>query len=263
MEDVTAEDLSARELFARQLRNKRRTAKLTQEELAARLNIHRSMLSKIETGGRTAGKQLARRIDQEFDTGDLFSGLAGVVYNESVPAWFREWVEVEDEAEILRNYEVILVPGLLQTEDYARALFEGDEELVAARVARQRVLAKEDPPELHILLYEQVLHHQVGARQVMRDQLRRLVAAARERNITIQVIPFGKTTMGTGGAFMLASLPEANMVAYMARATKGSYHVKPAEVLDVQRLYEKLQAAALPQDESVVLISEIVEKKWV
>jgi hypothetical protein len=113
------------------------------------------------------------------------------------PGWFTPWPDYEEQATTLRWYEPLVVPGVFQTEDYARAVLRtrvGDtdeeiDEIVAARIARQSIFSKEKPPTVWAVLDEGVLRRPVGGKHIMRAQLNRLAEAARLPNVVIQIIP--------------------------------------------------------------------------
>jgi transcriptional regulator with XRE-family HTH domain len=158
-------------VFGAELRYYRERAGLSQTELAALVNVSHDVISKIETGERPPAKDFPERLDAvpELDTrgglGRLWGNLCKGLKNRAIPGWFRPWAEVEAEATALRWYEPLLIPGLLQTEDYARAILaagpgiNGDdlEDRVAGRIERQSVLERRDPPHLWCVLDEAVL----------------------------------------------------------------------------------------------------------
>ncbi len=135
--------------------------------------------------------------------------------SEAYPAWFRDWVEIEREAVSLRWFEPLLIPGLLQTEEYARAVLAAAhpaspqdevERLVSARMDRQAILDQAGPPLLWVILDEGVLTRPVGGPAVMRDQIERLIKAARQPRIVLQVVPLGAGAhAGLAGRFAIAS----------------------------------------------------------
>lgn len=131
------------------------------------------------------------------------------------PAWFRPWVELEEEAAAIRSLQLQLVPGLLQTEEYARAVFAGarlaveeQEERVAARMARQLILQRDTPPELWIVLDEYVLRRPVGSSRIMRAQFERLIEAASVPSTVLQILPMSAGPAGSEGPFTVLTLDE-------------------------------------------------------
>ncbi len=154
-------------IWGRELRFYRERAGLTQTELAQRIKYSDSLISSIETGQAPATEDFAKAADRELDTDGALSRLldwrkAAPPY----PSWFVDWIPAEEKAVLLRSFEVALIPGLLQTSDYARALLYGVEKDVEARIARQAILARKDAPPVRLfcVLDEAALHRDVGAR---------------------------------------------------------------------------------------------------
>jgi hypothetical protein len=162
-----------------------------------------------------------------------------------------------------------VVPGLLQTEAYARAILstrmgataEELDEAVAARMERQRILDREHPPELWVILDEAVLRRPVGGADVMRGQLARLAEAARRPHIAIQVIPFGAGAHEglRGGAFVVADFDGAATVAYQDAASSGHIIEDATDVEALAVTWDTLRLDALPRAASVDLITSSAE----
>jgi len=190
----------------------------------------------------------------------------------SVPAWFADWArDIEAEAQTLRWFEPLIVPGLLQTEAYARALFvtrvglSADEidSLVAARLARQDVLTREAPPMLWVIVDESVLRRPIGGRGVMAEQVRLLHEAAHRPTVRIEVVP---TSIGAhdglSGAFTIADLPgQPGAAAYLEGARKGQVVTGREEVTDLMTCWDTLRSDALSRSESLTLLEEVA-KSW-
>ena len=192
-------DRSALAAFADELRAQRDQAGLSRDELAARVNYSASLISMIESGHRSPSRDFAARCDEALAAPGTFARLEARLRDVPFSSGFRPFQPYENQAAALRLFEHSLVPGLLQTEAYARAVLETHpntpaevvEERVAARMARQAVLDRDEPPPplLWVLLDEHVLTRQIGSAKVMHDQLTHLAALARRPNITVQVIP--------------------------------------------------------------------------
>lgn len=169
----------------------------------------------------------------------------------------------------LRWFEPLVVPGLLQTEAYARAILstrmgatrEELDDAVAGRVERQRILDREHPPELWVILDEAVLRRPVGSPDVMRDQLVRLVEAGQRPNIAIQMIPFGAGAHEglRGGAFIVADFDGAATIAYQDAASSGQILEDAAEVDALALTWDTLRLDALPRTASISLITSVAE----
>ncbi|HEV7931932.1 MAG TPA: DUF5753 domain-containing protein [Actinomadura sp.] len=142
-----------------------------------------------------------------FDTKGLLGRIREDLVNAAVPLeWFTRWPEIENQATSLWSFQTTVVPGLLQKEDYARSVLNAAhliadiEEMVSARLERQHVLTKEDPPMFVALIADSVLRHNVGGNKVMYDQLTHLAAMAERDNIIVQIIPSsaGACSMSSG-----------------------------------------------------------------
>src|SRR4051794_37718938 len=175
--------------LGRLVRTYREAAGLTQKELAGRLDYTNAWLSNLETA------QLRPRSDQVIAIEralDLPPGALMAVYEqldgESLPGWFRPWLDEEKNASVIRAFELVLIPGLLQTEDYARALLAGDEAAVQTRMERKAILGGETPPMMHVVVDEAVLHQGRGGPTVMREQLEHLGGRVGP-GLTLQVVP--------------------------------------------------------------------------
>jgi transcriptional regulator with XRE-family HTH domain len=144
---------SPQAIWGREVRVYREAAGLTQAELAAQLFCSDSLISSIETGQAPATETFAEAADKILNTRGALTRLLD--WRKGVPAypsWFIDWIPAEEGAVLLRSYEVSLIPGLLQTADYARAVLSGNENDVTARIARQSILTREAPPTGHSLL---------------------------------------------------------------------------------------------------------------
>lgn len=162
-----------------------------------------------------------------------------------------------------------MVPGLLQTEDYARAvlsldaLLSGEEQLeerVTARLGRQQRLASPDRPELWVILDEAVLRRPVGGETVMRAQLAQLLKAAEQRHITVQVLPFDHGEHAEmGGSLTVLTLPDGAEVAYKEGADFGQLFEEPSHVKRLAVTYDRLRAVSLPPFMSLDMIRSVME----
>jgi hypothetical protein len=165
------------------------------------------------------------------------------------------------------KYEPQAVPGLLQTEDYARAQIrtgrvrDSDEEIekhVAARISRQAILSRSDPPLLWVILDEAVLRRPVGGAEVMRDQLTRLVHAAQSPRVVLQVLPFAAGAHGgMSGPMTLFSLPDETKLVYAEGFGGGQIIGLPEEVVNCRLRLDLMRACALPPDDSVRMIADL------
>lgn len=187
----------------------------SQDALATRLGFDRSVVTKAETGDRppTADVLVAWCEACNLD-GEMFGRLAVLARHADgvVPTWFEGWLDAEREAQELRIWSPLLVPGLLQTADYARAVFmteEDDEDeaskLAGARLERQPILDRPAPPHLIVVLDEAVLHRMIGSPVIMADQLEHLVSVGDRKNVSVHILAGRGANAGLGGAFDIAS----------------------------------------------------------
>ena len=165
----------------------------------------------------------------------------------------------------------MVIPGLLQTEDYARAILsvqpgtteERLDELVTARMERQTVLSAEHPPFLWCLLDEGVLHRCVGSAEIMHEQLTHLVSVSAQPQVTVQVVPYSVGAHpGMLGHFVIAGLDDTASVVYLDTAAQGQIVETPSVVEQVTLTWEALRSEALPRGASRELITKIAEERW-
>lgn len=254
--------------YATDLRRNREKAGITQRDFAKRALMAPSLLNKIEAARRMPSRELSELCDEVFDTGDHFRRLWPLVVRYAYPAWFRPFVELEEAATVIRSFEVQVIPGLLQTPDYARAVFaprrpDSDklDDQVAARLERQRILTRAQPPQLWVILDENVLRRHVGTTAVMRAQLERLVAAALQPRIVIQVLPYEVGShAGVGGPFAILTLDEGPDVVYVDGFLKGQILAEPEDVKATGHAYDLLRAVALSPERSIDLITNVMKE---
>jgi hypothetical protein len=183
---------------------------------------------------------------------------------------YQDFISLEASASTIWTYEAQLVPGLLQTEDYARAIaaaslfgetLDEREQFVQARLRRQQVLTRDDPLQFWAILSEGALRQLVGGREVMQAQLRQLIAISSERsNVTLQVLPFSAGAhAATSGPFVIMKFPEAPDlgVVYLEGQTGGIYLESADEVARYTLVCEHLRASALSTMATVRLIEEV------
>jgi transcriptional regulator with XRE-family HTH domain len=189
-------------------------------------------------------------------------------YGDVVPQWFRTYVDLESAASLIRSYEGQFVPGLLQTDDYMRAVVQGahlesSEEVgrrVRLRMARQMLLSREDPPRLWAVLDEAALRRPVGGREVMRGQLERLIDITKLPNVTLQVLPFGvgaHPAMASSFSILRFAKRELPDVVYFEHLTRALYLDKRDEVERYLDVMERLCVASEPPARTVELLEGI------
>ncbi|MEU7002439.1 helix-turn-helix transcriptional regulator [Nonomuraea sp. NPDC046570] len=257
--------------FGSELREHRTRAGMSQEQLAERLSYSLSLVCAIELARRTPTRDFAERADQVLQTDGVLLRLWPLVRQAAYPAWFRPWLDIEQTARTLQTWQPLLVPGLLQTEDYAREIFrrepgataEQAEEAVSARMTRQAVLTRPDPPMYWVVLDEWVLHRPVGAPSTMRGQVEALLAASELPNVAIQVVPMdAQAVPGLCGAFVIAKVPTEPDLVYLESACEGYVTDRPADVESIARRYDVMRSLALPVHASLNLLSKVEETIW-
>lgn len=193
-------------------------------------------------------------------------------YGDVVPRWFEVYVGLEAEASYLATFEALLVPGLLQTADYARAVMHAatpqitDAEIdraVELRLGRQTVLTADPPPQLWAILDEAAVRRTVGGPGVMRAQLTHLIDVSCRPGITIQVLPFRLGAhAGMGGSFVLLGFPDgdnAPEIVYIDQAAGSLYLDRPADVSQYRERMDRLRASAYDENASRHVIADAME----
>src|SRR5215472_5871204 len=259
--------------FGAELRRARAAAGLSQEQLGQRIGYSAALVGKVETGERAPSGDFAQRCDQVLPGADgLFARLHALTqrWDGGYPSWFADWVEAERRAASVCCWEPLLVPGLVQTADYARALFEawrqadGDEleQLVTGRMDRQSIFDRPDPPSLWVIVDEGVLHRRVGSAKIMYDQLTYITEMADRPKITVQVVPAeAGAHVGLQGAFAIASVDGADSVD-LEGPSQGHTTQTPSVVATVNAYFDTLRAEALPRVVSRDLIKRVAEEQW-
>ena len=262
-------------VFGAELRYYRTRAGLSQKDLASRANVSHDVISKIETGERPPAEDFPPRLDAvpDLDTRGALTRLWDHLkkgQKQRLHGWFQEWADIEAQATVLRWYEPLVVPGLLQTEDYARAILgarpDGNlddlDEQVAARLARQAVLDRPDAPQLWCVLDEGVLHRAIGGSKVTRSQLYRLAEVAEHPKTTIQVIRAAGAHAGLLAHFVIADLDARPPVVYLETAAEGHVTDSPSVAAHVALSFDRLRAEAESRAASRDLIRKVAEERW-
>ncbi|MEU8183373.1 helix-turn-helix transcriptional regulator [Micromonospora sp. NPDC049047] len=251
-----------------QLRRARQARGLSQEELGKLVNYSSSYVSAVETGQNPVKPDYVARVDSTLDTGGLFVGMLELIRFHAAPDWFRPWEDNEREAAALRWYDPAVIPGLLQTEGYARAMLgvggeltaEQVETRVVTRLARQAVLTADPRPHLVAVLEEHTLRRQLGDRKIMREQLQHLLTVSNEPNVQVRVVPADAPWhVGLNGPFILARLGNGAELAHLDNQLRGQTVDGPNDVAALERHWETVTGEALPCRQSARLIEEVVQ----
>lgn len=289
MPEVRSPTLRRRELGVR-LRAMRLDHGLTVDQVAEQMLCSSSKVSRMETGQRGATPRDVRDLCRIYGLSDEaeVARLMGLAREGKQQAWwqpydltdFATYVDLEQVATSLSYFHSTVVPGLLQTVDYAKAMFAGAlsaeepperrdqlieytperrDQLIDVRLRRQQVLTRDAPPQIAVFLDEAVLHRRVGGPQVMAAQLRRLVEAAEMPNLTLRVIPFGAGAHAAmDNIFTVLDFADAvPSVVYVEGLMGWLYLERGPEVARYKRVLEHLHEIALSPRETVDLISEV------
>ncbi|MFK0236026.1 helix-turn-helix domain-containing protein [Streptomyces vinaceus] len=254
--------------YGYELRRLREEADLNQAQLGAIVFCTGSLIGMIENGRRVPTRDFSERVDAALGTGGVFSRLVGLVLRSQLPTWFQAFAEMEARATHISSFQPQLVYGLLQTQEYARAVLHAGwgeklDEAVAARLERQRILSREIPPLVWVVLDEAVLHRPFGSLEIMREQLDQLLKFQDRREVRIQILPFSAGQHpATVGAFTVLRFERDPDVVYAE--SYGSAHVtaNPETARDCAHRYDHLQATALSVEESAALIARVREERY-
>jgi transcriptional regulator with XRE-family HTH domain len=270
-----------RRRLATALRQMREERNLNCTEAGKAVGWSESKISRIETGRiKIAQPDLELLLDLYEVTGETRAGLFTLArqathlgwwrsYSDALPAWFENYVGLENGAKSLFTYQNQLVPGLMQTEEYATALFAANqpalstdevERQLAARATRQALLTAATPLQVWVILDEAVLRRQVGGKAIMRAQLHRLLEIAAMPNVTLQVMPFGEgahASMGT--SFELLQFPEPGdtAIVYIEDHTSSQYLEAAPDIERYTLIFDHLRASALAPERSAEFVSQV------
>lgn len=262
-----------------ELRRLRKVAGLTREQVADELEWSGSRVTRYETGDwkRIHPNDVKRMLALYGMSGSELEDYAQVARNAAKKGWWIDYADVvgdyvafEDEASSIQTFQPQYVPGLLQTEGYARALIETNpatdpdeiDRRVAVRLERQKLLDGKDGPEFWPIIDEAVVRRPVGGSEVMAAQLRRLVDAVLTQRIDLQVLPFAAGAHpGMDGSFAILTYDEPLLppVVYLETATEGFYPTGEGVVSLYTMMFNRLRAKALSPSDSVALLQRAIE----
>ncbi|MFF9478153.1 Scr1 family TA system antitoxin-like transcriptional regulator [Streptomyces sp. NPDC014733] len=271
-ETTPPEHLNPLQRFGRDVREVRLARKLTQKHLANSTGYSDGYVSKVESGTLLPrpSMKFAKGCDVAFGTGKLFTGMLERIEEGDHPSWFVPYLNLEKKATRILDYSANLVMGLLQTEDYARAVFlshhsqeasEAIEGKTAARVRRRQIFEREKPPLLWSIMHESCLRTVMGSAEVMAGQLAYLLEAAESPYITLQVMPFpaGAPAASTR-PFTVLRFDGSPAVLYTETRVGGSLHDSAQTVEAAIDDYDLLRAHALSPDASLDLIKTVLKE---
>ncbi|MEU8763166.1 helix-turn-helix transcriptional regulator [Streptomyces sp. NPDC048659] len=254
--------------FGSELRRLREEAKLSQDQLGDILFCTGSLIGQIETAKKVPTRQFSERLDAALMTGGLFSRLIGLVLQSQLPAWFQPYAVMEAKATYISTFQSQLVHGLLQTPAYARAVLsvetiDGLDDVVAARMERQRILERATPPVVCVILDEAVLYREIGGAKVMREQLAHLMGFRDHPWIQVQVLPFGVGQHAAmTGSFSLLRFDDDPDIFYAESYDSGHMTANPQVIRERSVGYARLQASALSREDTAALIARVMEERY-
>jgi transcriptional regulator with XRE-family HTH domain len=269
--------------LAAELRRLRAQADLSWEDVSDKTNINKTTLYRIEKAqARPQKRTLISLLNLYEATKEQHEYLITLLRDASKQGWLRPYhsdlpeeytayISFEDEAQGVRNYETSFIPGLLQTEAYARAVIRGVlpmasqqevDDRVQARMERQQVLTRDNPLKLWAIVDEAALHRLVGGWEVMRAQLRRLVELVDEPHVTLQVIPFAQGAhAGMPGSFVLMDFadPMDTDLIYIDSMAGDLFLESDADISRYATIFDNLRAVALSPDDSAAHIADLAK----
>jgi len=264
-----------------ELRRLREHAELTCEDVGQRLECSGTRISRMETGRISVRPGDVRELLEVYGVSgaeaDSLVQLAREArrkgwwhtYGRVLPTWFEAYIGLESEAVRLHDFQSLVIPGLLQTEDYARAVLRAGpharssaeiDRQVALRMERQKILSQAEPPDVWMVLSESVLRVHVGGPAIMRAQLRQLAGVAERPNITLQVLPFATVAhVHPVSPFTMLEFPDAAdpAVVYLEHLTGSLFLENEDEVRRYRVIFDHLRAESLGTGESADLIAQV------
>ncbi|MFH8730523.1 helix-turn-helix domain-containing protein [Streptomyces sp. NPDC017964] len=258
-------------VFGRQLKLCRERAGLDRAELGVRTGYSASTIASFEQGRRIPPPKFIDLADEVLDAGGVLRAGKEEVARAQYPAFFRDAAQHEAHAVESHVYATQAAPGLLQTEEYARAVFAMwrpllDEVLieqrVAARLARQEIFARRPAPHMSFVIEEAVLHRPLGGEVVWRGQLEQFLLASEKRNVEIQVMPLSRLEhAGLAGPFTLMETRDGRRIAYTEVQGDSRVHTERGKVREIEAAYGSLRAQALTPAESLSLIEKLLGER--
>ncbi|MEV5546302.1 helix-turn-helix transcriptional regulator [Streptomyces sp. NPDC052309] len=265
----TRRNASAMKMVGALLALHREAAGYTQRSLGERFVVGEQQIASIEQGRRPLKPDLAEQLDELLDTrGALSEALKHMPEVDLVPLWAEEYLDQEREAIAISWYEGLVVPGLLQTETYARAVFRSRvpvydedeiEQLVAARIERRELLHRRVPPTASFVIWEAALRDHLGGEDVYVEQVQHLREYADMPGIALQILPLGRTShAGLDGPFILLETPEHQRLAYTETHRGSQLIADPDEVGILTQKYAMLRTQALNTEDTRDLLDRLL-----
>ncbi|MFD5577656.1 helix-turn-helix domain-containing protein [Streptomyces pseudogriseolus] len=255
-------------VFGRQLKRFRVRAGMERPEFGSLTGYSVSTIAAYEQGRRVPPPRFIDQADEVLDAGGVLQEMKEEVARAQYPAFFRDAARLEGEAVGLHVYEMYAVPGLLQTEEYARAVFsvrrplldeDRIEQGLRARLARQEIYARNPAPLVSFVLEECVLQRPIGGKAVLRGQLEQVLLIGHKRNVEIQVMPVSREDHGAlGGPFTLIDTPDGRRIAYAEVQGDSRLYSGQSKVRELEARYGILRAQALTPSESLAFVEKLL-----
>ncbi|WP_217206734.1 helix-turn-helix transcriptional regulator [Streptomyces sp. AC550_RSS872] len=260
---------SPRALLGAELRHARERKGLSQESLGLKLFVSGTFVGQLEAGTRRLRPDMAPLVDEVLGTNGFFERNCEAANKSRYPEHFAEAAEAEATATEIREYAPLLIPGLVQTPEYARAVNrayaptapeETIDEWVEGRMARTRLLHNPTTPLLWVVLDEAALRRETGGRAVMAQALRHVAGLARRSRVIVQVLPFSAGAhMAMEGSLKLMDFDDAPPLVYFEGVRVGRLEDDPAIVAQLKLTFELLAASALSPQKSLALIEAMAQ----
>lgn len=237
----------------------------TGDTVARWLNRSRSSISRLESGESQLKESEARILDAKWNTGGLFATLLWFARLGHDPNWNKNYLAFEERASEMRTYDGQLIPALFQTPEYARALLlagrpKNLEKAVEARMARQAILQRPNPPEIWVLIAETALGPQVGGRDVLRQQVAHLLRLSELPNVILRIVPNSAgANEGLDGPFKVLTVKEGE-IGFLEAPNGGRLELDAEEVMGLRNRFDRIGAMALPVELSRALLRDAMEK---
>ncbi|MFJ5535342.1 helix-turn-helix domain-containing protein [Streptomyces sp. NPDC093261] len=268
MSDDQAVGAGVPHIFGRQLKRLRTWAGMGRAELGARKGYSESTIASFEQGRRIPSRQFIGQADEGLDAHGVLPEFVEEMERARYPPFFQDAAKLEKEAVEWHVYDALVVNGLLQTEDYARAVFAmrrplPDEDVVdqrvTARLARQSIFSRKPPPVISFVMEESILRRSLGGRAVMRGQLEQILLVGQQRNVEIQVMPNDREEHAAlAGPFTLIETTEGRRIAYAEVHTYSRLFTDRRTVRELEEQYSLLRAQALTPRESLTFVERFL-----
>ncbi|KRV50219.1 DNA-binding protein [Wenjunlia vitaminophila] len=267
--DQAREPANGAAYFGRETKALRDALGLSQQRFADQVHYQQAQISKVENGTVLASEAFAEAMDRVAGTPGVYARLRAKLSKQGHPEWFIPYVELEKAAAKIEDYSNAFIMGVLQTEDYAEAVFraahprETEAQLkyrVEVRLRRREILEREAPPLLWVILHESVLRTVVGSPAVMAGQLGHLLAMAASPHVSLQVLRFTAGAPAAGLPFILLTQADGTTVLYSETTGQGQVNDSTTAVQYWSATYERMRASAESEARSLRLIHSIMKE---